>query len=94
MLSDTGAMDTTTKQPTPTPTNPDKLWVSAGGEIACTAHLGWYATEHLSVRPAATVVRTPLDTWRIMSSARQDSFAAVVGFPAACETCQAQERAA
>lgn len=74
-------------QPTPLEQPAPGLWVSYGGEISCTAHLGYSASTLLAERPTLTVLHGATDVWHTMTDDEAAQMRAL-GFEPECEGCR------
>ena len=69
-----------------------KLYMNDNGMINCQEHIGSYASAELERRPNAKRIRTPLDTWTLLSESDMDQLAQMVGRFCDCETCESIAR--
>ncbi len=69
-----------------------KLYMNDNGMLSCQEHIGSYASAELERKPNARHIRTPLDTWTLLSESDSEQLAQMVGRRCDCETCEAIAR--
>lgn len=63
------------------------LFSSNGGEIACTNHMGGYASAALKQNPDVEEIITPLDVWWRITESENEEWVRDFKKDMKCETC-------